>query len=181
VRKAGLIVFSEITAYVLEEFQSSKDPRIYRLLYSLEMQRVQNAMEVVEEARSSALLNATTITKEDVGELLHWKECCMAMFDVKPMGEDAYNEALPMYLKAHEEMKGYTRFRDECFECNEAGKRLRISIDARAVSADDSKVKEAQGVLDAWLFTVRKEDGSGHVDVGVVMPIGPAAEAAEDG
>jgi hypothetical protein len=181
VRQAGLIVFGEITAYVLEEFQSSKDPRIYRLLYSLEMQQVQNAMEVVEEARSSALLNATTITKEDVGRLLHWDTCCMVMVDVMPMGAEAFNETLPMYLKANEEMKGYTRFRDECFEYNKAGEKHRISNNARTVSSDDPKVKEAQGVLDAWLFTVRKENGSVHEDVGVVMPIGPAAEAAENG
>jgi hypothetical protein len=133
VRKAGLIVFGEFTAYVFEEFQSSKDPRIYRLLYSLEMQRVQNAMEGVEEAKSSALLNATTITKEDRGGLLHWNNCCMVMVDVMPMGAEAFNETLPMYLKAHEEMKGYTRFRDGC---NEAGEKMYDTSKVRAIGVD---------------------------------------------
>jgi hypothetical protein len=41
-------------------------------------------------------------------------------------------------------------------------------------------VNETQGVIDAWLFTVRKEDGKVCEDVGVVVPTGPAAEADED-
>jgi hypothetical protein len=40
--------------------------------------------------------------------------------------------------------------------------------------------REIGGVLDAWLVTVRKEDGSVHEDVEIAMFIGPAAEAAGD-
>jgi hypothetical protein len=172
-KTTGSRIFHEITEYAIKCLRQSIKPvdiRLSELVDFLEFQRFNDAKEEFSSTRVPPHINRNVRTDSSVEELYETmktlEEQRNDLGGVLPIMSDAFFMAKVVLDEIGDEIMGYSTLYWQCIAAREKEQK------------DESiRVKEAQGVADAWLTSVRLKEVVGSIDhLGAAVPMAEAAE-----